>query len=201
MQSNLSALLVSLLLLTACAEQRAPAAKISLDAAAPSPDHARGCESHTVSPVGVGSLRLGISVDSLRHICRVIRDTVALTKYGEVPARTVGVSFTPDTVWAGVGDDGRVFNVQVRGGAFAVADSLRVGTPLGTLTSVAGIVGEVSDGELFVVLPSQCGMSFGISADSTFHPDTSLSVEQLRRLPASSRVTSIWIAGCRATAT
>jgi hypothetical protein len=122
-----------------------------------------GCSSHTISSGGVGAVRLGMTADSLRAICNVVHDSIELrTEGGE--ARVLAVVINGDTLDALVypGDDATIAAIEVTEPSFTTVDSLGIGTTVGRLARVPGVVGR-REGPPFVVrLPELCGVGFYI---------------------------------------
>jgi len=120
------------------------------------------CGNEIVGEEGVGELRIGTNVESLRQKCNVVRDTTVMGAEG-MPARKVAVAFSRDTVEAEI-VDGRVWRIAVLSPRLRTAASLGVGTLnqrlIMQLKNPRGMMGE---GELFVASPEYCGMSFRLA--------------------------------------
>jgi hypothetical protein len=164
-----------------------------------SPGIARnGCGDRTIRGDGVGNLRIGESVDSVKARCTVLRDTTQQGLEG-MQERRMLVGFGKDTLDAEI-VDGKVWRLDVRSPAFQTRDSIAVGSPLRWLLgeNARGLVGE---GVLAVVSPDHCGLSFILSGGIPGARVRSWDKEALTRLPASTSVKRILVLGCRATAT
>ncbi len=198
-RTALVALLVTLWGCETKRDQRAPASRQpSVDTAdqgavaAVSPD-SRSCGNEILSGEGVGKIRIGESVESVRRDCTVASDTTELGAEG-MPSRMIAVLFPHDTVRAEI-VDGRVWRIEIRSPHFSTADSLHVGTSLGRLLKSKTPKGMTGEGALFVVSPDHCGLSFrlGDNGSPVLRDPTPA---QLSRLPAATRVNEILIVGC-----
>ena len=157
------------------------------------------CAPAVLSGAGVGALRVGAPIDSVRARCAVVRDTVELRAEGQ-PARVLAVVVGSDTVVAEV-DSGRVWRIEVTRPSPRTADSLGVGTPLARLLALPGAHGLSGEGAVFVVSPARCGLSFQLSeARLGDAPPDTWDRAALRRLPSSTVVTRVLIVGCQAAA-
>jgi hypothetical protein len=157
--------------------------------------HADGpsCGGEILTDEGVGKIRIGESVESLRRDCTVVRDTTELGAEG-MPTRMVSVLFPRDTVEAEIVDD-KVWRVAIDSPRFSTADSLHVGTPLARLLRLRTPQGMTGEGALFVMSPDHCGLSFRISDNGT-PALRDPSQAALSRLPAATHVSTILIVGC-----
>ncbi|MGI8400208.1 MAG: hypothetical protein ACR2NS_01205 [Gemmatimonadaceae bacterium] len=151
------------------------------------------CGNGILTGEGVGKLRIGESVESVRRDCTVVSDTTQLGAEG-MPSRIVAVLFPQDTVHAEI-VDGKVWRVEIRSPHFSTADSLRVGTSLARLLKSKTPQGMTGEGALFVVSPDHCGLSFKLS-DNGPPVLRDPTPAQLSRLPAATRITEILIVGC-----
>ena len=151
------------------------------------------CGDEILSDEGVGKLRIGMSVQSVRRECSVLRDTTALGAEG-MPSRKIAVLFPRDTVLGEIVND-KVWRVEIHSPHFSTADSLRVGTPLARLLALRKPQGMTGEGALFVMSPDHCGLSFRLSeTGSPILRDPGPT--GLSRLPAATTVTDILIVGC-----
>ena len=141
----------------------------------------------------MGKLRIGETVESVRHYCTVVRDTTELGAEG-MPSRVVSVSFPHDTLQVEIAD-AKVWRVNIKSPHFSTADSLHVGTPLARLLKLKKPQGMTGEGALFVMSPDHCGLSFRLSDDGEVILRDQ-SPAELARLPASRRVIEILIVGC-----
>jgi hypothetical protein len=123
-----------------------------------------GCEVRKVSPAsdsstfatsscgdgvlggeGIGELRLGTTVETVRQKCNVLRDTTAMGAEG-MPARKLTVALSRDTVEAEI-VNGRVWRIAVGSPRLRTADGLGVGTSIDRLRQLKSprlMTGEVS---------------------------------------------------------
>lgn len=151
------------------------------------------CGGEILTDEGVGKIRIGESVESVRRDCTVVRDTTELGAEA-MPTRMVSVLFPRDTVEAEIVDD-KVWRVAIDSPHFSTADSLRVGTPLTRLLQLRTPQGMTGEGALFVMSPDHCGLSFRLSeTGSPILRDPKPAA--LSRLPTATHVTNILIVGC-----
>lgn len=155
-----------------------------------------GCAESRYDGTGVGALRIGATVDSVRRACAVVRDTTEIRAEG-MPARILTVAFGADTVEAEV-VDGHVWRITLSRARFRTADSLGVGVPIGRLLSLPGIHGMTGEGALYLASPVHCGLSFRITDPVLDSPPAEWTTAVLERLPATSVVTAVLIFGCQA---
>ena len=119
------------------------------------------CGGEILTDEGVGKIRIGESVESLRRNCTVVRDTTELGGEG-MPTRMISILFPRDTVEAEIADD-KVWRVAIDSPHFSTADSLHVGTPLARLLRLKTPQGMTGEGALFVMSSDHCGLSFRLS--------------------------------------
>jgi hypothetical protein len=154
------------------------------------------CGAAEIDGAGIGALRIGAPVDSVRAHCTIVRDTVAPGIEG-MPARTLNVVIAGDTVLAEI-DSERVWRVQLLRPAFRTADSLGVGTPLSRLLRLPDARAFTGEGGLFVMSPARCGLSFELSENGGANYGGEWDAARLRRLPAGTVVKRVLIVGCTA---
>jgi hypothetical protein len=167
---------------------------VSATGGAPSaPVNSPSCGGETLTDEGVGKIRIGESVESVRHDCTVVRDTTELGGEG-MPTRMVSVLFLRDTVEAEIVDD-KVWRVAIESPHFSTADSLRVGMPLVRLLALRKPQGMIGEGALYVMSADHCGLSFRLN-DNGQPVLRDPSPAQLSRLSAATHVIEILIVGC-----
>jgi hypothetical protein len=118
-----------------------------------------------MTPEGIGPLRIGLTSDSLKKVCRVISERriadYAMTRF-LIPVGS-------DTVVANE-QGGHIFWIEVRSKSFRTPDSLGVGSPLGMLLTLENLDGGVGDGddayELNTLKGPQCGLVFWIDGQT-----------------------------------
>jgi hypothetical protein len=152
------------------------------------------CGGTTLSGTGIGALRIGMSVDSVRALCRVLSDTTRLATEGQ-RARFIGVQFGAETVEAEIVND-RVWRIDVRSPSFRTSDGLGVGTPLSRLLSMKSPRGLTGEGQLFVVSPDHCRLSFRLSDNGSSARSQNWDRAALARLPATTIVDRVLAIGC-----
>jgi hypothetical protein len=167
-----------------------------------SADHARvvadaathPCGPPVIDSAGVGALRIGVPLDSVRARCLVLRDTVELRAEGQ-PARIVSVPIGGDTVEAEI-VDGRVWRVTVARPGLRTADSLGVGTPVTRLLALfPRAIGAHGEGGIYAT-STRCGLSFrltDLAPGARFRGGTTAA---LRALPPGAAVTRVLVTGC-----
>jgi hypothetical protein len=153
-----------------------------------------GCDNKTITSNAVGTLRIGLSVDSVKSICRVARDTTMRGLEGMMERRLV-VSFGGDALDAEI-VDGRVWRLDIRSPAFRTTDSLGVGSPIGNLSRLGRIRGLVGEGVLVVVSPDRCGLSFVLSGGIPATRGRNWDSAALAKLPRSTTVERVYVVGC-----
>lgn len=148
---------------------------------------------------GLGSLSVGLTADSVKAACPVVKDTLLELDEGE-EARTLFVAVAGDTVEAVV-VNGQVWRVEVASQSLRTVDSLGVGSTLRELLRSAGTEGaEGAEGEgvLYVKLRSKCGISFRLDATipDSAHRST-WTIDDLRGLDGAASVDRVLLVGCR----
>lgn len=141
----------------------------------------------------VGHVRIGMALDVLRRMCRVVRDTIVKPGDSQPNERRLSFLIGADTVVAMV-NAGRIWGLTLVGAGFRTPDSLGVGTPLRRLLAFKGVEGYGLD-ELIVAVPAHCGLRFSIAghyADVTAKRDSAI----LAGLPGDSVVDRIYVDGC-----
>lgn len=155
---------------------------------------AASCAGHRFDGAGIGAVRIGATVDSVRKSCRVVRDTTETRQEG-LPTRVLAIEMLDDTLEAEI-DSGRVWRIRVTHPRFRTADSIGVGTPIGRLLELPGVRGLTGEGSLYLMSPAHCGLSFRMT-DPKHQLQADWTLATLRRLPSTSVVTEILVLGCR----
>lgn len=155
------------------------------------------CGDEVLGDEGIGELRIGATVDSIRQKCNVIRDTTAIAAEG-MPARKLTVALSRDTVEAEI-VNGRVWRIAVASPRLRTADALGVGTSIGRLRQLRNPRGMMGEGQLFVASPQHCGMSFLLSNAGPGALRGDLDRAGLFRLPETAVVSEVLIFGCNLT--
>jgi hypothetical protein len=160
---------------------------------------------HTVScggPVfdgeGIGAVRIGARVDSVRSRCAVLSDTTEPGDDG-LPTRVITVALAVDTIKAEI-DSGRVWRIAISGRGSRTADSLGVGTPLERMLALPAVRGLTGENALYLVSPARCGLSFRVTDPRDDAPSENWTLAMLRKLPPGTVVTEVLIVGCKAVA-
>jgi hypothetical protein len=174
---------------TAVSLQPSPAAPSTSD------PRASACGEAVITDEGIGELRIGTTVESVRQKCTVVSDTTALGAEG-MPARKLGVALARDTVEAEI-VDGRVWRIAVHSPRLRTVDSLGVGTTLARLLQLRNPRGMTGEGKFFVASPAHCGMSFRLANAGPGAQRGDLDSAGLARLPKSAVVSEVLVFGCR----
>lgn len=199
------------IVMVGCSEQReAPAEQVlreavqGADTAVPAGDSAAPTAAATRSvascgrPImdgdGVGNVRIGMSVDTLKARCTILRDTIELRSEGQ-EERILVAPFEDDTAIVEV-NDGRVWRIEITNPGIRTSNWLGVGTPLATLLDLKGGVQALTgEGNLFLISKALCGLSFELSEPKS--PSGNWNADRLRALPKSTVVKRVLVIGCR----
>jgi hypothetical protein len=152
------------------------------------------CGDEIVGEEGIGQLRIGTPVESLRQKCNVVRDTTAAGAEG-MPARKVAVAFSRDTVEAEI-VGGKVWRITVTSPRLRTRDAIGVGTTIGRLRQLKDPRGMMGEGQLFVATSQHCGMSFRLAGAGPRGQGGDLDRAGLFRLPEMTMVSQILVFGC-----
>lgn len=152
------------------------------------------CGDEVVTDEGIGQLRIGTTVDSVRQKCNVVRDTTVMGAEG-MPARKLTVALSRDTVEAEI-VNGQVWRIAVFSPRLRTAESLGVGTSIGRLLQLKNPHGMMGEGELFVASPEHCGMSFQLANAGPGARRGDLDRAGLASLPVTTVVSEVLIFGC-----
>ena len=174
---------------TSVSPQPSPAAPSTSD---PRPS---ACGEAVITDEGIGELRIGATVESVRQRCNVVRDTTAPGAEG-MPARKLRVALSRDTVEAEI-VDGRVWRIAVHTPRLRTADSLGVGTTLARLLQLRNPRGMTGEGRFYIASPDHCGMSFRLANAGPGAQRGDLDSAGLARLRRSAGVSEVLIFGCR----
>jgi len=171
-----------------------PASSSSSPAATNARPQVSSCGNEIVGEEGIGELRIGANVESLRQKCNVVRDTTVMGAEG-MPARKVAVAFSRDTVEAEI-VDGRVWRIAVTSLGLRTADAIGVGTTIGRLRQLKDPHGMTGEGQFFVASPQHCGMSFRLSGAGPRAQRGDLDRDGLFTLPEMTVVSEVLVFGC-----
>lgn len=147
-----------------------------------------------LSGAGVGCVRIGDAVATLRASCDVVSDTTVPGPEG-MTQRVLVVRVGAGTLPVTVADDS-IYRAVVTDPAIRTADSLGVGSELDDLLARPGATAIEGEGRLFVTLPSHCGLSFRLAA---LRDGRAGSTDELVRtvLPRNTAVDEVLVIGCR----
>jgi hypothetical protein len=161
-------------------------------AGAPSPS---GCSSTLLRGTGIGALRIGATLASVRNSCNV-RDEATIMGAEGMPARIAYVEANGKLVDAEIVDD-KVWRLAIRIPDFRTTDSLGVGTPLSRLLELPEPRGMMGEGALYFASPAHCGLSFKLSENRPLPPSgQNWNAAALKRLPPTTKVTEVLAVGC-----
>lgn len=142
---------------------------------------------------GVGNVRIGMAIDTVKAHCTVLRDTVERRTEGQLE-RILLVPFEDDTAVVEV-HEGRVWRIEVTHPRIRTANWLGVGTPLSELLALkGGVQGLTGEGNLFLVSQALCGLSLELSEPRS--PSGDWNAARLRTLPPSTVVKRVLVIGC-----
>ena len=149
-----------------------------------------------ISDDGIGDLRIGERVDSVRQRCTLANDTTVDDDEG-VSKRQVVVATANDSLTATV-VDGRIWRIELTSGSLVTYDSLGLGTTLGRLLESADAHGLEGEGRLYVVTSKHCGLSFelGYSVPQSQYRSR-WRIGDLRQLDSRLSVTRVLVVGCQ----
>lgn len=144
---------------------------------------------------GVGVLRPGASVAEVEAECSVVLDTVQAGPEG-MPVRTLLVALGGDSVVAEIAAD-TVWRLRLTSSRFRTPAGFAVGTPAKVLAAANGARVQIGEGEVYMVVAGECGVSYRIAGVDFGTVAAARSPEQaLADLPDSARVDRILIWRC-----
>jgi hypothetical protein len=152
------------------------------------------CGEEVVTDEGIGQLRIGATVESIKQKCKVLRDTTVSGAEG-MPARKLAVAFSKDTVDVQI-VDGRVWRIAVHSPGLRTASLIGVGTLNQRLQTLKDPRGAMGEGALFVVSPQYCGMSFRLANAGPRGMRGDLDKAGLASLPIQTAVSEVLVFGC-----
>lgn len=151
------------------------------------------CGSHIITGDGVGDVHGFMSVDSLRNVCRVLREWTDSS--ADVRSRhLIAIASGRDTIVAVIAD-GIVQEIRVTAPSFKTKESIGIGTSLSSLLNRPGVGGYSTRGRVQVQVESICGLLFRIRTPITFPNGRVLEKADLARLPSTSSVDQITAMG------
>jgi hypothetical protein len=113
-----------------------------------------------------------------------------------MPMRTVIVALGGDSAVAEIQGDS-VWRVRLTSTRFRSAAGIGIGTPAPQVAAIDGAGAFAGEGEVYALIPSECGVSYRIAgAEFGRIASASSAEEALRSLPASAEVDLILIWGC-----
>lgn len=163
-------------------------------AAAAAQTRNRGCGDRLITAQGIGRLKLGIIVDSVKRVCQVAYDTVRPGIEGD-SERVVKVEFAPGEVEAEILQD-TVWRLNVRAPEFRTRDSVGVGSPVSALLRRGDAQGMIGEGIFVLLYRNSCGMSFVLSGGIPPGRPRVWSAKELRTLPRTTSVERIMVYRC-----
>lgn len=136
-----------------------------------------------------------MSLDSVRRVCPLVRDTTVQLDAKQHPVRQVSVLMGRDTALLSV-QGGRVSEIFLASRSFATIDSLGVGTTLKRLLGYAQPKGYGTGGQLIVATAAHCGLSFYFAGRFDGLPEGFKDSTALRRFPPEALVDRVRVDGC-----
>lgn len=152
------------------------------------------CNDHVIRGQGIGPLRIGISVDSVKKLCRVVRDTIQQGIEG-MPERRITVAFPAGLVEAEI-VDGKVWRLDIHSPEFRTPDSLGVGSTIADLLRLDEPDAGVGEGAFYLISRKHCGQSFQMSGGIPAGRVRRWGRKELEALPSSIRVTRVLVYDC-----
>lgn len=152
------------------------------------------CGDRIIRVNGIGKVRIGMTVDSLKQQCHVVIDTVTRGVEG-TNERRLTVAFPPDFLEAEI-VDGRVWRLDVESPAFRTPDSVGVGSSVAELLRRDDFDGGVGEGAFYLISRKHCGLSYrlsGLPVAATLRLDR----KALSTLPASIEIAKVLVYDCR----
>jgi hypothetical protein len=142
-----------------------------------------------VSEDGLGLLRVGVTLESVRGSCAVIAEKVTDS------SGSARIDLGRDTALVDL-NKGIIRRITLSHQAYRTADSLGVGTHISTLLRLREAT-AITDGErLYAISPAYCGLRF-LLLDPAPKSDASRTGRvALRRLPGETRTQQLEIVGC-----
>ena len=151
----------------------------------------RGCSDSMIQFDRVGIVRNGMPLDSVRTLCRVVRDTTEENEgedqqvvYALVGGDTLRIEVDRDTVW----------RLSVRRPGFATRDSIHVGTPVSRFIVGRHLTIGIGEGKVYVFDARHRGNSFGLSHEA-YDRVPKLTAAGLARLPRTTVIDEILVTG------
>lgn len=144
---------------------------------------------------GAGVLRAGVPASQVLERCEVVLDTTVLDNEG-MPARELVIALGADTAVAEVVADS-VWRVRFSSSRFRSSDGIGVGSAVSVLKRLPGARALVGEGEVYVTVPTTCGVSYRIAgADYPAIASAPAAEAALRRLPDTARVDRVLVFAC-----
>ena len=155
---------------------------------------ASACDAKTITADGIGPIRIGANVDSVKKICTVRRDTTQLGGEGMMERR-VTISIPPGELDAEI-VDGRVWRLDIKSPAFRTVDSLGVGSTLADLLRHQAPKPAAGEGIVVVMLGDHCGMSFVLAGGFKSGVFRKWTGDELAKLPPATKLERVLVFGC-----
>lgn len=154
----------------------------------------QSCDAKTITGDGIGPIRIGAKVDSIKKMCGVLRDTTQLGGEGMMERR-VTIALPAGQLYAEI-VDGRVWRLDIRSAGFRTTDSLGVGSSLAELLRRKEPKPAAGEGIVVVMLGDHCGMSFVLAGGFESGVFRKWTGDELAKLPASMKVERVLVFGC-----
>jgi hypothetical protein len=152
--------------------------------------------SQAISGDAVGPVVVGVSLDSVAQVCRVVQDTILLDDEA-IEVRVARVEVGPGAVGVAIDSLGSIMRIVIDTEMFRTGDSLGVGTALTRLLKFEDLRGVEGEGVLYVQTGAHCGLSFRLAYWPGDEEHRSLwDWAALMQLPAT-EVQQVLVVGCR----
>lgn len=143
-----------------------------------------------VAEDGLGLLRIGSTLESIRSSCAIIGEQVNDSATG-----TASIDLGRDTAVVQL-QQGNITRITLRHQAYRTADSLGVGTHISTLMQLRDAAGLTEGNRLYAVSPAVCGLRFMMADPAPERPAAQSGRAALRRLAGETRTRELEIVGC-----
>lgn len=145
---------------------------------------------------GIGAVQIGMAADELMKRCPQASDTTVTDIEGDAQP-IILVPAGSDTLRAEI-VRAEVWRISTEDPTWRTDDSLGVGSPISELLELPDVRGMTGEGNLVVVSPRHCGLSFQLEGEAP-PPANGWDAEALARLPEATEVSLVRIVGCAET--
>src|SRR3954468_20809956 len=142
-----------------------------------------------VSEDGLGLLRIGVTLESVRGGCAVIAERVTDS------VGSVSIDLGRDTAIVDL-NKGVIRRITLSHQAYRTTDSLGVGTHIATLLRLREATAITDHERLYAISPAYCGLRFLLLDPAPKSEASRVGRVALRRLPGETRTQQLEIVGC-----